>query len=163
MFLYRTPTIYSGLTPRPACDTNENVALPQGPFYSALGERVRRARESARFSQRRLADSVGLSRSSLANIEAGRQPIYVYALARIAAQLRTPLARLIPDIGHELEIAVAETMSHLPTDERRFLNLVLHNATSAKKEKDGSEILAREKASGRVTKTRAHHKGARIG
>ena len=124
-----------------------------------LGERVRRARESARYSQERLANCVGLSRSSVANIETGRQPIYIHALVRIAKELRTPISNLIPPTDKELDAAESEHVKRLPEDERRFVNLILRKSTPDEKEKDGSEILSGKKASGRSPKMGTRQKG----
>ncbi|MBZ5701834.1 MAG: helix-turn-helix domain-containing protein [Acidobacteriia bacterium] len=134
--------------------------MSQGPFYRTLGERVRRARLSARYSQGRLASCVGLSRSSVANIETGRQPVYIHALLRIAKQLRTPISDLIPPTDKELDAAESEDVKRLPEAERRFVNLILGRSSSDKKERDGSEILPGKKASGRSAKTRAGQTGA---
>ena len=50
-------------------------------------ERIRAAREAAGLSQGKLAAKAGLSRPSLANIEAGRQTITLRQLGAIAASL----------------------------------------------------------------------------
>jgi transcriptional regulator with XRE-family HTH domain len=137
----------------------EDVALSQGPFYQALGERLRRARQSARFSQGRLADCVGLSRSSVANIETGRQPIYIHALVQIAKQLQTPISKLIPPTGNEMGAEIDE-VSRLPENQRRFVNLVLQKSTPDEKERDASKIRTGKKASGRSAPTRTRQKGS---
>jgi transcriptional regulator with XRE-family HTH domain len=49
--------------------------------------RIRAAREAAGLSQGKLAAKAGLSRPSLANIEAGRQTITLRQLGAIAASL----------------------------------------------------------------------------
>lgn len=134
------------------------MAISQGPFYRALGERVRRARQSAKFSQGRLADSVGLSRSSVANIETGRQPIYIHALVRIARQLETPVSKLIPPTGKELDSFEADEVKRLPRDQRRFVDLILRKSTPDEKEHDAPEILPGEETSGRSDKTRTRPK-----
>ncbi len=136
------------------------MALYQDSFYRALGERVRRARMSAKYSQGRLADCVGLSRSSVANIETGRQPVYIHALVRIAKQLRTPISDLIPPTDNELDAAESEDVKRLPEAERRFVNLILNRSRPDKKEKNGSEILPGKKASGRSAKTRTRQTSA---
>lgn len=131
------------------------MALPQGPFYGAVGARVRRARLSARYSQQRLAECVRLSRSSIANIETGRQPIYLHALVLIAEQLGIPISDLIPPTSRDFDTVESENVKRLPETERRFVRLVLGSANRDKKESDGSEILPSKKASGRTAKTSA--------
>jgi transcriptional regulator with XRE-family HTH domain len=52
-----------------------------------VGTRVRDCRVSAQLTQTELADRLGMSRSSVANIEAGRQTIKVDLVHRIATVL----------------------------------------------------------------------------
>jgi transcriptional regulator with XRE-family HTH domain len=139
------------------------VALPQGIFYKTLGERVRHARLDAGFTQGQLADSVGLARSSVANIESGRQPIYVDALVRIASELQTSISELLPATSKELDASDSEDIKKLHAMERHFTNLILSKSTLEEKEKDGPKIFSSKKTSGRTTKTNARPKspGAR--
>jgi transcriptional regulator with XRE-family HTH domain len=135
------------------------MALSQEPFYRELGERLRRARQSARLTQGKLADAVQLSRSSIANIERGRQPIYIHALVRIAKRLQIPISNLIPPTTKELDENETEAVMRLPDDQRRFLNLVFQKSAPRLKEKDASEIFLGKKTSGRTTQTSARQKG----
>jgi transcriptional regulator with XRE-family HTH domain len=160
MFLYKSQLPHEDIDGGLALSYKRDVAMPQGPFYRALGERVRRARQSAKFSQGRLADSVGLSRSSVANIETGRQPIYIHALVRIARQLETPVSKLIPPSGKELDSFETEELKRLPEDGRRFLNLILRKSTPDEKEHDAPAIFPGEETSGRSAKTRTRPKGS---
>ncbi len=73
------------------------MAVPQGPYYSALGKRIRDHRRSLDLTQEQLATSVGLSRTSITNIEMGKQPVYAHVLLKIARNLRTSVAELLPD------------------------------------------------------------------
>src|SRR5438128_7842656 len=75
---------------------NIAMASPQGPFYETLGQRLREARRSARLTQGDLARAVGISRTSITNIETGRQPLYVHVLVRIAEILGTSPTDLMP-------------------------------------------------------------------
>jgi transcriptional regulator with XRE-family HTH domain len=72
------------------------VARPLGEFYSTLGARICEARKAARLTQEQVADQVGLARTSITNIEKGRQPVQVHLLVELAHVLRTPLMRLVP-------------------------------------------------------------------
>jgi transcriptional regulator with XRE-family HTH domain len=57
--------------------------------------RLRVAREAAGLSQKQLAERAGLSRPSLANIEAGRQTICLRTLQVLALALGIPASDLI--------------------------------------------------------------------
>lgn len=73
------------------------MAAPKGVFYKELGKRVSRARKARKLSQEKLAKHLGLSRTSVTNIEKGRQPVDVDVLVKIANQLRADLLDLIPE------------------------------------------------------------------
>lgn len=64
--------------------TEEQIAR----FYADLGQRVQRARTAARVTQQQLASAAGLTRSSIANVEAGRQRVPTHVLAAMACALR---------------------------------------------------------------------------
>lgn len=57
-------------------------------FLVQLGERIRQARRAAGHTQYELAAMVDLTRSSIANIETGRQALSAWSLVRLAALLR---------------------------------------------------------------------------
>lgn len=65
-------------------------------FNSELGRKIRAARESRNMTQEQLGTAVQLSRTSITNIERGRQRLLVDQLAGIASTLDRPLAELIP-------------------------------------------------------------------
>lgn len=65
-------------------------------FYTSFGERVRAARRASNLSQEALAGHVGLTRSSIANLESGRQHPPVYILALLADALSIPESDLLP-------------------------------------------------------------------
>lgn len=57
-------------------------------FYTDLGQRLQRARTGANVTQQQLAKVSGLTRSSVANVEAGRQRVPIHVLAAMADALR---------------------------------------------------------------------------
>lgn len=70
-----------------------------GEFAELLrhaGKQVKTARETANVSQAELAARVGMTRASVANLEAGRQDMTISRLAGIAAALGMDLSALIP-------------------------------------------------------------------
>jgi transcriptional regulator with XRE-family HTH domain len=72
------------------------------PFYKHIGTTLRRGRESLGLTQGELAQLVGLSRTSLTNIELGRQRILVDQLAELANALHIPFSSLIPERSSEV-------------------------------------------------------------
>src|SRR5665213_3595571 len=70
--------------------------IDRDQFYTELGARLRAKRESVGLTQADLAAIAGISRTSLTNIEAGRQRILVDQLALICGKLGVAAAELIP-------------------------------------------------------------------
>ena len=56
-------------------------------LYASLGQRIRAAREARGINQTALGKVVGLGRSSISNVEAGRQHLAVHQLVAIAQAL----------------------------------------------------------------------------
>lgn len=65
-------------------------------LYLELGVRVRRRREARHLTQDELASAVGVSRSSIANIERGRQHAPVHLLFQLAEELKVDVGELLP-------------------------------------------------------------------
>lgn len=69
----------------------------ESAWYRELGAAIREARMTAGITQADLARIIGLTRSSIANIEGGRQVTTPYTVARIHGLLGLELAGLAPD------------------------------------------------------------------
>jgi transcriptional regulator with XRE-family HTH domain len=74
------------------------------PLYTALGELVRGARVEAGLTQEELGKGIDRTRTSVANIEAGRQRILLHTLYAIARMVEKSPGELLPDPA-ALEIA----------------------------------------------------------
>ena len=59
----------------------------QRAFYQELGLQIRDTRRAAGMNQQQLADAIGFARTSIVNIEAGRQGITVHLLMDISDAL----------------------------------------------------------------------------
>lgn len=68
-------------------------------FYVSVGDRIRGARSASRMTQAQLAASLGLARSSIANIESGRQRLPLHVFVLIAETLNINVAELLPDVS----------------------------------------------------------------
>ncbi|OPY71426.1 MAG: anaerobic benzoate catabolism transcriptional regulator [Syntrophorhabdus sp. PtaU1.Bin050] len=68
-------------------------------FYQQLGVNIRKHRKQQGMSQETLAQSLDLTRTSLTNIEKGRQHPSVYTLCEIGRYLKVGVSELLPQIS----------------------------------------------------------------
>lgn len=101
------------------------TARQRDPLYEALGRQVRSAREQARLTQEELAQRLGLTRTSVTNIEQGRQKIQVHTLYAIADAFGINVEMLLPRraVSAELEVRLYE--HDLDPAEREWVKRVL--------------------------------------
>ena len=66
------------------------------PFYQMFGSRLRALREKRQVTQEELGRRVDLSRTSIVNIEKGRQRILLHQIVDIAGALDARPAELLP-------------------------------------------------------------------
>ena len=92
------------------CDYR-NVA--ENGNWTAIGERVRRARLSAGLSQAALGERMSLDRTMIAKVEAGTRRVDALELTRLAAVLDVPLDYLLEPqptaISHHAELITEDS------------------------------------------------------
>ena len=143
-----------------------SVAAPQGPFYKALGVRLGRARRAAKVTQAALAHAVGLSRTSITNIEKGRQPVQVHILVQLAEALGTSVSAFLPPVQNSAAIQVAshlqqvelQKLRRLDTEKRVWVEDMIRPANADTEDTDGSEVFASAKESNRTPQIRSRKK-----
>lgn len=74
-------------------------------FYLKLGNNIRDYRIKAGISQEVLGDQLSLTRSSIVNIEKGRQRPLAHTLVEIAQTLRVNLLELMPSLETREEVS----------------------------------------------------------
>lgn len=121
-----------------AADFSTMQSMNADLFYQDFGKLLKRARapqsQRSLVTQEQLAETLGMSRSSIANIEKGRQPVQLHLVVRMAEILGVELLTLIPQplpvsISREKSLAVEElqrqgvsvgvirrTLLHLPPE-----------------------------------------------
>lgn len=134
------------------------VAVLQDSFYRLLGRRLSEARRAANVSQIRLADSVGISRSSLANIEAGRQPIYLHVLVGVAEQLGKSLMELVPGV-QSIDPRTEKNFKKLVASKQHWIIKVLQSPAQHEKGTNGTKVLVSTAKGERAAKARSRKKG----
>lgn len=110
-------------------------------FYIALGARIRDARIGANLTQDGLGQVLSLSRSSIANIEKGRQHPQIHTLCNIAKILRIDVEKLLPSttlpriVNPELTKLIAQNHNE-NTQEKETLIGLLQQISIQKLSKD---------------------------
>lgn len=100
------------------------MALPQGSYYTALGEQVRTRRKKLGLTQEQLAAAVGLTRTSVTNIEMGKQPVYVHILEKVAQNLRASVSDFLPN-PDKLDTALKSQLTGIPKDRKDWIANVI--------------------------------------
>jgi len=101
-------------------------------FYIAFGKMLADARRKKHISQEMLADELGLTRTSVTNIEKGRQPVQLYSLYRIARLLRTDVKNLLPSIATFERPEQGEAVNVTRSEWLETMNVILDEAIGDK-------------------------------
>ncbi|MCP4617033.1 MAG: helix-turn-helix domain-containing protein [Bradyrhizobium sp.] len=84
-------------------------------FYTKLGDSIRRRREELRLTQAELGESLGLSRTSVTNIERGRQRLLIDQFQGLCKALGVSMETLLADVDAETRPVVRQ-----PSELRRM-------------------------------------------
>lgn len=93
--------------------------------YKVMGKLIRARRKKIGLSQSALAERINLTRTSITNIEQGRQKIQVHTLCEIAKALDVQPSSLLPVFEKQELETVRERVKVLAPDEREFAKSVL--------------------------------------
>lgn len=97
--------------------------------YEVIGRNIKRFRELNKFSQTDLGEKIGLTRSSIANIETGRQKVQIDTLYQIAMVLYVEIEQLLPKVNEVIsnkdEDIQLEFFSGFEEDEQDWLRKVI--------------------------------------
>jgi transcriptional regulator with XRE-family HTH domain len=66
-------------------------------LYEIVGRRVREARKASKLTQEELASRVSMTRTSVTNIEKGRQKLLLHTLFELAAAMKVQIVQLVPE------------------------------------------------------------------
>jgi transcriptional regulator with XRE-family HTH domain len=97
-------------------------------FYADVGRRIRKAREAFGMTQEGLASLVSLTRTSVTNIEKGRQKILLHTIVDIATALRVAPADLLPEGKSEPENELDDLLKGRPRKERDWIKSTINAA-----------------------------------
>jgi transcriptional regulator with XRE-family HTH domain len=105
-------------------------------FYLEFGRMIRAQRNETDLTQTDLAERVGLSRTSITNIELGRQHISLHHLYALASALGTTPEKLLPaqNLAKETLLTVTATKAlkkqELPDTQLRWIERLLRVPTN---------------------------------
>ena len=100
-----------------------SATLPPPEVYKLVGQRIRAAREKRGLSQEKLAERVDLTRTSITNIEKGRQKLLVHTLFLLSDALAVPIIELIqaPERTDPVDAAEKALPANLPQNARDWV------------------------------------------
>jgi len=119
----------NSMKPRAATPVIETPVNPMDDFYARLGKNIRLARERRGITQAALATLVDLTRSSVANVERGRQKLLAHTLARVCHVLAVSSSDLLPTPltdGTTLDRILRDR----PASEREWISKVLETESA---------------------------------
>jgi len=107
-------------------------------FYSEVGRRIRDGRKKRvpPLTQEELGDRVDLTRTSITNIEKGRQKFLLHTLAQIAAELQVPVISLLPAPGTDGTQRLEHALKDRPKSEKEWITSLV-SAVQRGKTNDG--------------------------
>lgn len=127
-----------------------DAAFATNQFYKDVGARVREARKRAEnISQASLATSVGLTRTSVTNIEKGRQKLLLHTFVDIAAAIGVEPIELLPKKANVLN-GLGLDLHSLPPEERGFIERAVgagqqYEKIQTKNNRDEGKLFAGKK------------------
>jgi DNA-binding XRE family transcriptional regulator len=96
--------------------------------YGEFGRRVRLGRSKSQLTQDMLAHQIGLSRTSVTNIESGRQAVLLHQVYDIARALDTTVQTLLPEDEQTALPPPPSVNADVPEGVREFLDKELATA-----------------------------------
>lgn len=103
-------------------------------FYQEVGRRIREARRRRKppLTQEGLAKLVSLTRTSITNVEKGRQKFLLHTLADIASALHVDPATLLPKASGESDRQLDEALKHRPKAEKEWIKSAVSAAQNVR-------------------------------
>ena len=91
-------------------------------LYSEIGRRIQSHRSQRGITQADLAQRVSLTRTSITNIEGGKQSILVHTVYAIASALEVELSDLLPmSTPRTFAPSTVKSLEHYSEDVREFV------------------------------------------
>ena len=101
-------------------------------IYTRFGRELRRVRRQKKMTQDDLAQRVNLGRTSIVNIESGRQRVHLHTFVALADALEVSPAELLPEEPESVP-GIADRVDTLPAPERDWVMRVVSRPASQKR------------------------------
>ena len=90
-------------------------------FYVDVGKLICAARKKQKMTQESLGNAISLTRTSITNIERGRQKLLLHTLAKIADVLGVAIAQLLPVSSADADSTLLRVLEKRPIKEREWI------------------------------------------
>lgn len=101
-------------------------------FYLAVGKRIRDRRKAKKMTQEDLGKSVNLTRTSIINIEKGRQKLLLHTFVGISETLKIDVQSLCPSDGLSPAGKLDQILDQRPETEQAFVRDAVRSAIKRK-------------------------------
>jgi DNA-binding XRE family transcriptional regulator len=121
------------LTCYPSSPILEGMKTNEALLYQKLGQQLRQKREIANLTQAQLAEGVGLLRTSITNIEAGRQKAPLHLIYELCAIFQVEIKDILPLMSELAEtknstIEIGGRLKNVPPRSAELIDELLHKA-----------------------------------
>lgn len=83
--------------------------IDERKLYETIGQEIKKIRKTKGYNQSELASKINIERTSITNIESGRQKVTLFALYKICALFEIEPSDLLPEAG---EVSIHNVMSN---------------------------------------------------
>ena len=122
-------------------------------FYQDFGLNIKKRRLKEGFSQQGVADSVGLSRTTLTNIESGRQNVLLHTFVDIVQALNADPKDLLPQKS-TVPQDVQKKIDSIPPEFRNFVKQTIGNTQLNEHSSHSTESSPNPKGNGSRKRSR---------
>lgn len=110
----------------------QGMAINEQQLYQKIGQHIRQKREEARLTQGQLAEAVGILRTSITNLEAGRQKVPLHLLYELCAVLKVDIQEILPGMNEITDldipnIEIGGRLTEVPPKSAELINALLNN------------------------------------
>ncbi len=116
--------------------------------YAEIGRQIRQLRMKKGLTQERMAELVSLTRTSITNIEKGRQKLPIHTLYVLANALGAQARDLLPEVRRNKEDVLGKkVLKDLSKKEARWVEAVMKGGTTYENQEEHNSQVGSKPAS----------------